>query len=244
MDLVTVMVLAVIGFWAGVFGPTTGVSGAITVPALVVLGLSPTTAVATSLFSMSGTYAAGALRYGISSLSWRLSQFVVAAVFGSFLGSHILLQLSASSVHALILIATLVALGLMLVRKRVGQMISDSVAKNPFALIYIFLLGIYQGIIGIGFGTFLVITLVLFGASFLESAKSMTFINLATVITSSLVFISAGTINYQYGLPLLAALAAGGWVGAHFALAKGSRFVEVMTIIAVLALMAKLVFSP
>lgn len=153
-----------------------------------------------------------------------------------------LLELPPSWVRTSILAAMLAAPGLMLVRRRLAQRVSGSTAKMPIVLSSIFLLGIYQGMIGIGFGTFLVIALALLGATYLESAKSMTLINLATVVTASLVFTSAGAVNYQYSLPLLVSLAAGGWLGAHLALAKGSRFVEAMTAIAVLALLVKLIF--
>ena len=89
-------------------------------------------------------------------------------------------------------------------------------------------IGFYDGIFGPGTGAFLVVALVgLLGYAFLPASATARIVNLATNIGALLVFIPQGAPMWRLGLAMGACNVAGGWLGAHTAIRRGSGFVRV-----------------
>ena len=102
-------------------------------------------------------------------------------------------------------------------------------------------IGFYDGIFGPGTGAFLVFLFVsLLGYSFLQGSAKARIVNLATNLGALLVFIPQGAPLWRLGLLMGAANVAGGWVGAHTAIRRGSRFVRVVFLVVVGGLVLKL----
>jgi uncharacterized membrane protein YfcA len=102
-------------------------------------------------------------------------------------------------------------------------------------------IGFYDGIFGPGTGTFLVFLLVsLLGYSFLQASAKARIVNLATNLGALLVFIPQCAPLWRLGLLMGAANVAGGWVGAHTAIRKGSRFVRAVFLVVVAGLVLRL----
>ncbi|HEX7187129.1 MAG TPA: TSUP family transporter [Actinomycetes bacterium] len=102
-------------------------------------------------------------------------------------------------------------------------------------------LGFYDGIFGPGTGTFLVFLLVsLLGYSFLQASAKARIVNLATNLGALIVFIPQGAPLWRLGLLMGLANIAGGWLGAHTAIRRGSRFVRVVFLLVVAGLVARL----
>jgi uncharacterized membrane protein YfcA len=102
-------------------------------------------------------------------------------------------------------------------------------------------IGFYDGIFGPGTGTFLVFLLVsLLGYSFLQASAKARIVNLVTNLGALLVFIPQGAPLWRLGLLMGAANVAGGWVGAHTAIRKGSRFVRAVFLVVVAGLVLRL----
>ena len=102
-------------------------------------------------------------------------------------------------------------------------------------------IGFYDGIFGPGTGTFLVFLLVsLLGYSFLQASAKARIVNLATNLGALVVFIPQGAPLWRLGLLMGLANIAGGWLGAHTAIRRGSRFVRVVFLLVVAGLVARL----
>ena len=102
-------------------------------------------------------------------------------------------------------------------------------------------IGFYDGIFGPGTGAFLVVALVgLLGYAFLQASATARIVNLATNIGALLVFIPQGAPMWRLGLAMGACNVAGGWLGAHTAIRRGSRFVRVVFLVVVTALIIRL----
>ena len=90
-----------------------------------------------------------------------------------------------------------------------------------------FVIGIYDGALGPGTGSFLVLTLVgLMGYSFLEASAKAKIANLATNLGAITVFAPGGHIVWRVGVVMAVANVAGGYVGARTAVSRGNRFVR------------------
>jgi uncharacterized membrane protein YfcA len=102
-------------------------------------------------------------------------------------------------------------------------------------------IGFYDGIFGPGTGAFLVVALVgLLGYAFLQASATARIVNLATNVGALLVFVPQGAPLWRLGLAMGACNVAGGWLGAHTAIRRGSGFVRVVFLTVVAALVLRL----
>jgi len=102
-------------------------------------------------------------------------------------------------------------------------------------------IGFYDGAIGPGTGTFLLIGLVAaFGLSFLRASSTAKFVNVATNLASILVFAATGSILWLLGLLMGAANLAGGIIGSRTAIRFGSEFVRRTMLVVIAALIVRL----
>ena len=102
-------------------------------------------------------------------------------------------------------------------------------------------IGFYDGLLGPGTGTFLVIGLVaVLGYAFLEASAKAKIVNAATNLGALGVFALQGAPLWKLGLAVGAANIAGAYLGARMAVAKGSRFVRVVFMVVVGGLIVRL----
>jgi uncharacterized membrane protein YfcA len=105
-------------------------------------------------------------------------------------------------------------------------------------------IGFYDGLIGPGTGSFLVIALVsAMGYAFLEASAKAKIVNVATNAGALIFFLPHGSLLWGVGLLLGAANMAGGYLGARTAVKQGSKFVRVVFLVVVFALIVKLAFD-
>ena len=81
------------------------------------------------------------------------------------------------------------------------------------------------------------------GYSFLQASAKARIVNLATNLGALLVFIPQGAPLWRLGLLMGAANVVGGWIGAHTAIRKGSRFVRVVFLVVVAGLVVRLAWD-
>ena len=101
-------------------------------------------------------------------------------------------------------------------------------------------IGFYDGLIGPGAGSFLVLTLVaILGFAFLSASAIAKVVNVATNLGAIIIFGANGEIIWKIGLTLAFANVAGGLIGAHLALKGGSNLVRKVFMGVTLALIIK-----
>ncbi|MDN6527578.1 MAG: TSUP family transporter [Brevibacterium sp.] len=104
-----------------------------------------------------------------------------------------------------------------------------------------FAIGIYDGVLGPGTGSFLVIAFVsVIGFSFLQASVTAKIINWATNFGALVYFIPDGQVVWALGLVVAVGNVLGGTFGARTALKKGSGFVRVVFVVVVSAMILKL----
>ena len=102
-------------------------------------------------------------------------------------------------------------------------------------------IGFYDGIFGPGTGSFLVFTLVgLLGLAFLEASATSKIANAATNLGALLVFVPQGAPLWRLGLLMGVGNLCGGYAGARLAVARGNRFIRVMFLLVVVALVLRI----
>jgi uncharacterized membrane protein YfcA len=99
-----------------------------------------------------------------------------------------------------------------------------------------FVLGFYDGMIGPGTGTFLILLFVsVYGHDFLHASASAKIVNMATNIASLIFFAGTAHIIYRYAVPMALFNVTGSVIGSRLAILKGNKFIRVFFLVVVFA---------
>jgi hypothetical protein len=165
---------------------------------------------------------------------------LVAAVGGAALASLI----PARAFTPVILLACIAVATWTLVRPRVGRTTALRWEGNRHvgaALGLGAVIGAYDGVLGPGTGSFLVISLVgVLGYAFLPASAIAKIVNFATNAGALIFFVPHGAVLWHLGLAVGAANLVGAYLGARMAVARGSGFVRVVFIVVVTGLVVRL----
>jgi len=104
-----------------------------------------------------------------------------------------------------------------------------------------FAIGFYDGFFGPGTGSMLIVVFVLlFGDTMTRASGNAKVVNLASNLAALALFASRGVVLWRIALPMALANAAGAFIGARLAVKKGDRFVRVVVLVVVAALVVKI----
>lgn len=247
IQLTTLILIVAAGFAAGWVDAVVGGGGLIQLPALLLVpGITPVQALATNkMGSIFGTTTSAVTYYNRVKPDLRTAiPMAVIALAGSFGGAVLAASLPAS-VFKPVIVAALIAVALFTAFKPdVGELTAlrhDGRTHYVVACMIGAVIGFYDGLIGPGTGSFLIIALVsAMGYAFLEASAKAKIVNMATNAGALLFFLPHGSLLWGVGLVLGIANMAGGYLGARMAVRQGSRFVRIVFLVVVGALIIKL----
>lgn len=231
--MTNVLIIAVIAFFASFLCVSTGGAGLITTPSLIFLGLSPQQAIATDLLSMLGTTLGGFLRFRQRDLiNYKLGILLgVLAIVGCWIGSTALLHIEDEVMRKIKGVFLLVLIVLVL-KKREAGLKSDQLIpswRRKVGYVGFILVGVWGSFFGGGFNVLATyIAVSFYGLTFLQSAGTLTLVNLSIGIASCLIYSYNGCIQWPLGLSALLGKYAGAYMGAGFAEQMGNRWVRVI----------------
>lgn len=247
MGIETLLLVMLVAFAAGWIDAVVGGGGLLQLPALLLVpGMAPVQALATNkLSSIFGTATASATYVRRVRPDMRTAlPMAGCALAGSFGGAAVATVLPAAVFKPIIVLAMLAVLVFVAARPRMGAATRLRFHGHGHLLVACALgvgIGFYDGILGPGTGTFLIIALVsVLGYDFISSSAKAKIVNLATNLGALLLFIPTGSVVWGLGLSMAALNMAGGYLGSRTAIAKGSGFVRVVFLAVVGALILKL----
>ena len=243
----TIALIVLAGFAAGWIDAVVGGGGLLQLPALLLVpGISPVQALATNkMGSIFGTTTSAVTYYRRAQPDLKTAiPMAMVALAGSF-GGAILATLLPEEVIKPVIIAALVAVGLFtLFRPTAGELTAlRHTGSRHYAVAGVIglVIGGYDGLIGPGTGSFLIIAMVAFmGYNFLAASAKAKIVNMATNLGALAFFLPTGHLLWGIGLVLGAANMAGGYLGARMAVSKGSKFIRIVFLSVVGALIIKL----
>jgi len=252
LSLLTLIGLVLASFLAGWVDAVVGGGGLIQLPALLI-GLPPETPVATiagtnKLPSFLGTTTAAATYLRSIRVDWSLAwPLLVMAAVGSWTGAQLTHYLSRQHFTPLVLFAVVTVGFYTWRRPQLGLHAhvkhSGNDARLRMAAIGA-VVGLWDGFIGPGTGTFFVIALVsVIGHDFLASSALAKVANLTTNAAALVAFAISGNILWGLGLAMGAANLTGGFLGARTAMARGNAFIRRIFLLVVSALALKLAWD-
>ncbi|MCI6059748.1 MAG: TSUP family transporter [Dorea sp.] len=230
-------------FLAGLVDAIGGGGGLISLPAYLIAGLPPHTAVATNKLSSSFGTTLATLRFARNHLiNIKLAiPSVIVAIAGSSIGSHFSLMVP-SDIMTCILIAILPLSAFFVLNKKLfNDHGTDTIILNRrtylTAAIAAFVIGCYDGFYGPGTGTFLIIAFTVFAKLSIRTANAQAkVINLTTNITSLAVFLINGQVFIPLGLAAAACNMLGGYLGAGLVMKNGSKIARPSIILVLILL--------
>ncbi|GAA2860494.1 TSUP family transporter [Paenarthrobacter ilicis] len=247
IQLTTLILIVVAGFAAGWVDAVVGGGGLIQLPALLLVpGITPVQALATNkMGSIFGTTTSTVTYYRRVGPDLKTAvPMAVIALAGSFGGAILAASLPASVFKPIIVLALIAVAIFTALRPSAGELTALRHSGHKHYVVACAIgavIGFYDGLIGPGTGSFLVIALVsAMGYAFLEASAKAKIVNMATNAGALMFFLPHGSLLWGVGLVLGIANMAGGYLGARTAVSKGSRFVRIVFLIVVAALIVKL----
>jgi uncharacterized protein len=235
---------------AGWIDAVVGGGGLVQLPALLLVpGLSPVQALATNkLAGIMGTSVSAATYYRRVHPDLRTAApMALAALVGAAGGALLASSLPAEVFRPVILVALVGVAVYTVLRPTLGRATSLRWKGTRHLVAAAVLgagIGFYDGLLGPGTGTFLVIGLVaVLGYAFLEASAKAKIVNAATNLGALAVFSLQGAPLWQLGLLVGVANIGGSYLGARMAVAKGSRFVRVVFMVVVGGLIVRLAWD-
>lgn len=227
------IIVCIAAFAAGFIDAVVGGGGLVQTPAMLIT--FPQAPVASLLGtvkipSFCGT-AVSAYAYSRRiDIRWRLVLWVALAAFvAAMAGSYMVSVLNNAVLKPIILAVLFLVAIFTYTRRSLGQ----QHAEIPFGealwkgVIAGLVIGFYDGFIGPGTGSFLVLVFItIIGHDFMHASAHAKMVNLATNLASIIYFGSTGHILFHLALPMAVCNMAGGWLGTRLALLKGNRFIR------------------
>lgn len=247
IGVLPILFLATAAFFAGLLDSMAGGGGLISLPATLLVGIPPHLALGTGKFMAAIGTSASFLTYARSGvIVWRVAAIGVGfSLAGSVAGTETALYLDNAVLGKVILFLLPVAALLTFVPVR-GQ--SNETAPGKTALYIITpvvctLIGFYDGFFGPGTGSFMLLSLHFFlGMHLVAASGTAKTFNLASNISSLVVFLINGKIYYYAAIPMAAANMAGNILGSKLALKRGPALIRKMLLISLALLFASLLY--
>ncbi len=237
------ILLCTAAFAAGFIDAIVGGGGLIQTPsALILLPQFPVATVIGTLKipAFTGTFFAAAQYAKRVSVNYKQIALMTGIAFiAAFSGSKLLTIVSNNFMKPLLLVVLIAVAIYTWLNKNFGNHTEKTHTvkrQTLYAVIISLVIGFYDGFIGPGAGSFLVLSFItLLGFDFLKASAHAKFVNLATNLGSILFFAGSGKIIYSIALPMAVCNGLGGILGARLALLKGNAFIRIFFLVVVTA---------
>ncbi|MFC5380343.1 TSUP family transporter [Aquipuribacter nitratireducens] len=246
-----VALLVLAALVAGWVDAVVGGGGLVQLPALLLAlpGATPVQVLATNKLSGVWGTTAAAVTYArrLPRRPRAVGVLTAAAAVGSGLGAALAALVPPGLFTPLVLVLVVVIGVVTVARPRLGLVERHRVRSMSFAALLAGIgigVGVWDGIFGPGTGTLFVFALVgLAGYQFLDATGLARIANAVTNLAALVVFTLQGAPLWTLGVLMGAANLAGGWLGAHTAIARGSAFVRAVFLVVVGLLAARLAWD-
>ncbi len=233
--MLTLIILTLIAGLSAVIDTIAGGGGLITVPAMLLSGMSPVAALATNKFQAT---------FGAGTATWQFAKHgaypfrkvvhgIVACMLGAILGTLCVQRIDLGLTRWLIpIVLSLIWLTLLFSPQLGRQAKRQRCHQTVFFCMFGLLLGAYDGFLGPGTGSFWVFAIItVLGWSFTEATMHTKLYNFISNLASLLVFLLAGCIHYKLGVAMAVGQVAGGYVGSRIVITHGQYWIRPLLLI-------------
>ena len=247
-DISVLLFIIAGGFLAGFVDSIAGGGGLISLPVLLATGMPPHFALGTNKFASTFGAVMSAWQF------WRAGKvdvhLIVRAVpctfVGALAGCLLMLHMSSQWLQPVIIIALIAAVLIIFFKRNIGAVNTyrGETKKNLLqAMAVAVVIGFYDGFVGPGTGTFLILAFAMMGFDFVIAAGNAKILNLTSNLTAFVLLVYWGKIYYVYGVAMASSLFLGAYFGSRLAIRRGTGFVRAIMMTVTIVLIVKLIFD-
>lgn len=248
LDIGVVALLAAVAMLAGCVDAIAGGGGLLTIPALLLAGFDPVTAVATNKVQGSFGAASATVAFARAHLiDWRDAVPMAAvASIGAIGGALTVGTLPTDLLAGLMpLVLVAVALYFAFAAKLGDADAARRITPAVFTATVALGVGFYDGLFGPGAGSFYMLGFVaLLGFGVTRATAHTKFLNLASNVSSLMLFAAIGAVVWPVGLVMGVSAFLGAQVGSRLALRSGARIIRPLIVLVSCAAAARLMADP
>ena len=248
LSLDAIALLCATAFAAGFVDAIAGGGGLLTIPALLLAGIPPVTAVATNKVQGTLSIVSALYTYNRSGIvEWRAGVPMAAMSFmigiGGALSVHILPKEAIAALIPALLIAVALYFGLM---RGLGDSDRKSrLTRTAFILLIVPPIAFYDGFLGPGAGSFYALALsALQGFGITRTTAMSKLLNGGSNAGSLLLFSLAGSVLWPLGLGMGVFSMLGAQIGSRLAIKQGARIIRPLIVITCCALSLRMLLDP
>lgn len=244
----TYLIVCPLVFLGGFVDSIAGGGGLISLPAYYMAGLPPVLAAGTNKLSASCGTITSTLRF-LKSGKVVLPAALAAAVGafpGSWLGTNLLQRIPENLVRMMMIVVIPCVAAVVFLRGNKPQkgLVQDAKWTVPVSFCIGLAVGFYDGLVGPGTGTFLIILFsMLLGMDGVMASGTAKVVNLASNLASLTNLLLAGKVLMALGLPVAVFGMLGNYLGASMTIRKGTGFVRSIMLVVLALLLAKMVMD-
>lgn len=227
-----------------------GGGGIITLPAYLLAGLPAHTAAGTNkLVAISGSVTASVNYLRTGNVMVRIALLAaLGSLFGGALGTQLALYIPEETLELIMMLVLPVVALFLTFRRDFGMNAKAKKLSPPMesitALGIGLVIGCYDGLIGPGTGTFLIICFCgILGLDLLVSGGCAKVANLASNLASGIIYLFNGKAMYTLVIPAALCSIAGGFLGSRFAIKGGSQRIRKVMFVVLGLLFAKMIYE-
>ena len=232
--------LFAIGGLAGFLNTLGGCGGLLTIPALLMSGISPKFALGThKLQTTVGVGSATLLLLKKKKFDWReIRPIVITAFLGALVGALIVQYIDTAILSIIVPIVLIVTGVYFLVAPKLRKFKTSRVLS--YRDVVIPAIGFYDGMFGPGTGSFFVMATTVYKRIGLITASIIAKpLNFSTNIASVIIFVSYGHIVWELALLMMVSQIIGSILGAHYLIKANPAVIRVLIVVVSFTMMLK-----
>lgn len=245
--MMTFAIVCPLIFLASFIDAVAGGGGLVSLPAFLLAGMPPHMALGTNKVVMpTGTLIATVNYLRGGKMQMKVAVYsAIGALIGGGLGSRLILFVPEEAFKIIILVALPLVAIFIATQKNFGS--DDSVMKElphvriaVYSLLIGLFIGFYDGMVGPGTGTFLILAYTkVFNLDLVTSSGCAKLANLTSNIASAIVLSLAGQVMWIVVAPAVVCAMVGGRIGSSYAMKGGSKNVRKVIYVVLVLLIIK-----
>ncbi|SMB88029.1 hypothetical protein SAMN00017405_1819 [Desulfonispora thiosulfatigenes DSM 11270] len=249
MNILNVLLILFIGTFAGFINVVAGGGSLLTLPMLIFLGLPSAVANGTNRVALT-------MQNIIAIWNFKRKGFFdyklgitlsIPAVLGSIVGSRIAISIPDEVFNKILAVVMFIIIFTLIKKpKKKAEDVEEELTKKKKIILGItfFFMGIYGGLLQAGTGFIIITSLTLLSSLSLVSINSIkVIVTFFYVLSSLVVFIISGNVDWIFGLVLAVGNGIGGYLGSNFSINKGDVWIKRVLIVMVSVMAIKLLFG-
>ena len=236
-----IIILCIAAFAAGFIDSIVGGGGLVQTPVTIITLPQHPLATLLGTTKIPSIFGGGiaAIQYSLRvKINWKLLIIMCSiALAAAYAGSKTVAVVSNTFMKPVLFVVLIIVAIYTYTKKDFGLSVKTTLNKKKetiYAVLFALLIGFYDGFIGPGAGSFMLLFFIsILGFDFLKASAHSKLLNVFTNLGSIIYFSGSGHILYQYAIPMALFNFTGSLLGARLAILKGNKFIRIFFLIVV-----------